>query len=37
MPLGPESRMEDDVYTFIYIACIGKPQLYLLSFVIFIV
>jgi hypothetical protein len=37
MPEGPESGMEEDVYTYIYIACIGKPQLYLLSFVISIV
>jgi hypothetical protein len=43
MSEGPESGMEEDVYThthiyiYIYIACIGKPQLYLLSFVISIV
>jgi hypothetical protein len=39
MPEGPKSGMEEDVHTYIYIyiACIGKPQLYLLSFVISIV
>jgi hypothetical protein len=39
MPEGPESGVGEDVYTYIYIyiACIGKPQLYHLSFVISIV
>jgi hypothetical protein len=37
MPEGPESRMEEEVHTYIYIACIGKPQLYLLDFVIHLV
>jgi hypothetical protein len=40
MPEGPESRMEEDVYTYIYlydIACIGNPQLYPLNLVIPIV
>jgi hypothetical protein len=36
MPEEPESGMKGDVYTYIYIyiACIGKPQLYLLNLLI---
>jgi hypothetical protein len=37
MPEEPESGVEEDVYTYIYIACIEKSQLYHLSFVISIV
>jgi hypothetical protein len=39
MPEGPKSGMEEDVFTYIYtyFACIGKPQLNLLSFVISVV
>jgi hypothetical protein len=39
MPEGPESGMKGDVYPYIYIyiACIGKPQLYLLNSVISVV